>query len=43
MGNGRDDVDREANQECTNRGIDGSKEWEDYSQEPNGYDDGQPC
>lgn len=42
MGEGRDDVDREADQECPNGRINGSKEGKDYSQEPYGYDNRQP-
>ena len=42
MGEGRDDVDREADQESPNCRINGSKEGKDYSQEPYGYDNRQP-
>lgn len=43
VGSGGDDVDSEANKQSSNCRVYGSKEGEDYSQEPYGYHHWQPC
>lgn len=38
MGEGGDDVDGEADEERSDGGVDGTEEWEDDGQEPDGDD-----